>query len=76
MRLIEFSMFRKSETGLPVNLWVDETDFRPVKHNFSRLKFQNNFSDRFTSNKDMIPISVEDEPKVLLKSFKPSIKKI
>lgn len=38
--LIEMSMFRKVDTKLPVNLWIDEDGERNPKHNLSRLKSQ------------------------------------
>lgn len=71
--LIEMSMFRKVDTKLPVNLWIDEDGERNPEHNLSRLKFQNNTSDRFTGRKDLIPISVDENPKILLKKFNPKI---
>ena len=49
--LIEMSMFRKVDTKLPANLWIDEDGERNPKHSLSRLKFQNNTSDKFTGRK-------------------------
>ena len=73
MYLIEMSNLRKVDTRLPVNLWIDEAN--RSNHSVPRIKFQNNTSDRFTKSSDLIPISVEEEPKVLLKNFSLKISK-
>lgn len=71
MDMITWTLLRKESTNLPVNLWIDEIHNR--KRYPSRLVFQNNTSNVFTGVKDLIPISVEDDPKVLLEGFTPKI---
>ena len=46
--LLEFPNFLKSETGLPVNIWID-TGSNP-QHSIERIKFQNNYGDTFDEN--------------------------
>jgi hypothetical protein len=65
----EMSNFRKKVTGLPVNLSLQiETDEdKKYPHNPPRLKFQNNTSDRITSVKDLIPVSIDAKnPRILI----------
>lgn len=66
--LCEMSNLRKNRTGLPVNisLQIETDEDKKYPHNLPRLKFQNNTADRVTSNSDLIPVSIEDEPKVLI----------
>lgn len=59
------TLLRKVDTKLPVNLWIDETD----RITPPRILFQNNYADGFTSEKDLIPISVEERPKVLIQDY-------
>lgn len=74
--LWEMTNLRKFETGLPSNISIqvlyDEN--RKYPHNMPRIKFQNNTSDRITGVSDLIPVSIEDEPRVLID--KPYNKKI
>ena len=68
IQLDEMSNLTKRRTGLPMNISVQiETDEqKKYKHNLPRLKFQNNKSDRVTGISDLIPISISDNPKVLI----------
>ena len=59
------TLLRKVDTKLPVNLWIDETD----RATPPKVLFQNNYADRFTSEKDLLPISVEERPKVLMRDY-------
>lgn len=66
--LWEMSNVRKSRTGLPCNVSIQ---FQPdnkkkYQHNKPRVKFQNNKADRVTSLSDLIPVSIEDNPQVLI----------
>ena len=65
MHHIEMTLLRKVDTKLPVNLWIDETD----RATPPKVLFQNNYADRFTSEKDLLPISVEERPKVLMRDY-------
>ena len=64
-QLFEMSTLKKKRySKLPVNIWLSiKTE---EKHNKPRLKFQNNKSDILSSVKDLIPISIEDEPEILI----------
>ena len=64
-QLFEMSTLKKKRyTKLPVNIWLSiKTEER---HNKPRLKFQNNKSDTLSSIKDLIPISIEDNPEILI----------
>lgn len=59
---------RKLETGLPCNIsiQVETDDGKKYQHNLPRLKFQNNTFDKITSQSDLIPISISDDPVVLI----------
>ena len=61
---IEITMLRKVDTGLPVNLWIDEKINKT-----SRLMFQNNKSDTFTGKKDLIAITVDENPEIPLRKY-------
>lgn len=66
--LWEMANIRKNRTGLPCNISIQfqTDDKKKYKHNIPRLKFQNNTSDTVTSERDLIPVSIEDEPRVLI----------
>jgi hypothetical protein len=67
--LIEMSMFDQEDTGLPVAIWIDDSGFsRNVKHNLPRLKFQ----PKGKSVKSLVPISISENPRVLLKHYTPT----
>ena len=59
------TLLRKADTRLPVNIWIDETD----RATPPKVLLQNNYADRFTSEKDLFPISVEERPKVLMRDY-------
>ena len=64
----EMSNFRKRITGLPMNisLQIETDEEKHYQHNLPRLKFQNNTADRVTSTSDLIPVSISDNPEVLI----------
>lgn len=63
--LFEMANLRISDTGLPVNIWLDEAGVqRNVQHAAPRLKFQNNYSEKADPN-NLIPISISTHPQVL-----------
>lgn len=66
--LWEMTNLRKFETGLPANVSIQvlSDENRKYPHNMPRIKFQNNTSDRITGISDLIPVSIEDEPHVLI----------
>ena len=59
--IYEMSSYYPDESGLPYALWFDEPGaFRDNKHNLSRVKIK-------MPNGDFIPVSVEHNPRILLK---------
>lgn len=63
--LFEMANFRMSDTGLPVNIWIDESgSSQSNKHSIPRIKFQNNYSEKADRN-SLIPISIDNAPKIL-----------
>jgi hypothetical protein len=71
------SVLRKSETGLPMNIEVDEfgCQEKELWYNTPRIKFQGNYADRL-SCRNFIPLSISENPTILLKNGKPSNLKI
>lgn len=65
--LNEMANVSKRTTGLPMCIWV--LSEIPVEHNLPRLKFQNNYSDK-VQPKEMIPVSISDNPVLLIKNLK------
>ena len=67
--LMEMSVLRKHETGLPVNIWVDEGQTYKLGGHWKRIKFQDDKADHPDSN-SMIPMSISENPKVNVKNYK------
>ena len=63
--LNEMSNYRKGKYNLPVNIWIDGP--RNLQHG-KRIKFQNNYSDKFDET-DLLTMTISDDPK-LGKTFK------
>ena len=66
--LLEMANISQNTTGLDVIIWVQTNNTQsPGKHNLPQIKFQNNTSTKIQIN-ELIPISISDEPKILLKN--------
>ena len=63
------STLKKSDTGLPVNIWIDNIAWSTTKQKLKRMKFQPNKGD-WADTRKFIPISIEDAPKILAKNPK------
>jgi hypothetical protein len=61
----------KSESGLPANLYLDDSGSWSKFGDWRILKLQTNAGDR--STRDMAPMSIEDNPRVLVKNAKVSL---
>jgi hypothetical protein len=61
------STLRKSDTGLPVNIWIDDIVWSTTRHKLKRMKFQPDTGEKVDTRK-FIPISIEDDPKILVKN--------
>jgi len=66
-RMYEFANLPQSDTGLSVNIWIDDSGFeRSNKHSPYRIKFQNNTNPNIRQS-DLIPMSISDNPEILVK---------
>lgn len=65
--LLEMANFSKSDTSLPMVVWIQIK--HPMKHNAPRMKFANNYSNNMLA-KDLVPISISDDPQILSKGTK------
>jgi hypothetical protein len=65
--LLEMANISQSTTGLDVIVWVQTNNTQSTgQHNLPRIKFQNNTATKVQIN-ELIPISISDDPKILLK---------
>ena len=66
--LLEMANISQNTTGLDVIIWVQTNNTQSTgKHNLPRIKFQNNTATKIQTN-ELIPISISDTPKILLKN--------
>ena len=66
--LLEMANISQHATGLDVIIWVQTNNTQSTgKHNLPRIKFQNNTATRVQIH-ELIPISISDNPKILLKN--------
>ncbi len=66
--LLEMANISQNTTGLDVIIWVQTNNTQSTgKYNLPLIKFQNNTATKIQIN-ELIPISISDEPKILLKN--------
>ena len=66
--LLEMANISQNTTGLDVIIWVQTNNTQSTgKHNLPRIKFQNNTATKIQIN-ELIPISISDNPEILLKN--------
>ena len=66
--LLGMANISQNTTGLDVIIWVQTKNTQSTgKHNLPRIKFQNNTAAKIQIN-ELIPISISDNPKILLKN--------
>ena len=66
--LLEMANISQNTTGLDVIIWVQTNNTQsPGKHNLPQIKFQNNTSTKIQIN-ELTPISISDNPEILLKN--------
>jgi len=66
----EMSNLSKKTSELPVNLWLDDDGtWMTTKHKDMRLKFQGD-KGNYINRYNMLPMSISDEPEVLVKNPK------
>jgi hypothetical protein len=66
--LMEMSKLTKKNTGLPVDIWIDEGRTFTRNGHEKRIKFQGDKSDPDTHN--WIPLTVSDNPEIPIKNVK------
>jgi hypothetical protein len=69
LKIEEMATLRKSDSGLPANLYLDDTGSRSKSGHWKRIKFQPNTGDRPVT-RDMVPMSIDDSPQILVKNVK------
>ena len=65
--ILEMSVLRKFETGLPVNIWVDEGNSYLQSDHSKRIKIQPDKSEH-PNSRYMIPICISDDPQIMVKN--------
>jgi hypothetical protein len=69
LKIEEMATLRKNVSGLPANLYLDDTGSWSKSGHWKRIKFQPNTGDRPVTG-DMVPMSIDDNPKILVKNAK------
>lgn len=68
--LLEMANLSKSDTSLPMVVWIQVK--QPMHNNIPRMKFANNYSNNMLA-KDLVPVSISDDPQILSKGTKLNI---
>jgi hypothetical protein len=61
----EMATLRKSRSGLPVNLYLDDSGSWKKSGHFKKIKFQADTNDKPLTH-NMVPMSISDDPQVLI----------
>jgi hypothetical protein len=69
LKIEEMATLRKQRSGLPTNLYLDDTGSWSKSGHWERIKFQPNTGDRPVT-RDMVPMSIDDTPQILVKNAK------
>ena len=72
-QLIEMANAPVDITGCPCIIWIQTKSEDSGFDNIPRIKFQDNKSTNLQSDK-LVPISIEDNPQILLKDYTPALK--
>jgi hypothetical protein len=72
LRIEEMATLRKNVSGLPANLYLDDTGSWTKSGHWKRIKFQPNTGDRPVT-RDMVPMSIDDSPQILVKNARISL---
>jgi hypothetical protein len=72
LKIEEMATLRKTDSGLPANLYLDDTGSWSKSGHWKSIKFQPNTGDRPVT-RDMVPMSIDDNPQVLVKNIKMSL---
>jgi hypothetical protein len=69
LKIEEMATLRKNDSGLPANLYLDDTGSWSNSGHWKRIKFQPDTGDRPVT-RNMVPMSISDSPRVLVKNVK------
>jgi hypothetical protein len=62
--LEEMAGLRKPDSGLPVNLWLDETGAYKQSGHWKRIKFQGDYSNNINRN-NLFSMTISNDPKIM-----------
>jgi hypothetical protein len=71
--LDEMAGLRKPDSGLPVNLWLDETGAYRKGGHWKRIKFQGDYGNEINRN-NLFSMTISDDPKIMPPSAESKIK--
>lgn len=71
-RITEMATLRKKRSGLPVNLYLDDSKSWAQTGHWKRIKFQPDKGDS-PDTRSMIPMSIDENPEILVKNPKMSL---
>jgi hypothetical protein len=71
--LEEMAGLRKSDSGLPVNLWLDDSSYYKRAGHWKRIKFQGDHGDKANPG-NMFTMTISENPEVMPKSSEGKIK--
>jgi hypothetical protein len=72
LKITEMATLRKKRSGLPVNLYLDDSKSWSRTGHWKRIKFQPNKGDS-PDTRSMIPMSIDENPEILVKAPKMSL---
>ena len=61
--LEEMAGFRKEDSGLPVNLWLDDSSRYKRSGHWKRIKFQNDHGNKLVSD-NLLSMTLSPDPKI------------
>jgi hypothetical protein len=71
--LEEMAGLRKPDTGLPVNLWLDETGAYKRSGHWKRIKFQGDYRNTINPG-NLFSMTISDDPQIVPPEIKSKIK--
>ena len=69
----EMSSLRKPDTGLPVNLWLDDSSMYKISGRWKRIKFQGDHGNKANPT-NMFDMTISDDPQIMPPDAKVKIK--
>lgn len=66
--VFKMACLRKKRTGLPVNIYVDDSGQWKKSHHANRIKLQSNKGDH-PNTRNMLPMSIGDDSDILIKGY-------